>query len=82
VAQLQPVSLGSAYTYFEIKSEQTLSLGVEEKCVEGDGEEPDVDSVVAVPRLSCETRLFFTVRFHVWSYSIVRCIFKVVGWPY
>jgi hypothetical protein len=76
VAQLQPVSLGSAYTYFEKKkSEQTLSLGVEEKCVEGDGGVPDVGSVVAVPRLSCETRLFITFRFHVWSYSIVRMHF-------
>jgi hypothetical protein len=58
------------YTYFEIKSEQTLSLGMEEMCVEGDGGVPDVGSVVAVPRLSCETRLFITFRFHVWSYSI------------
>jgi hypothetical protein len=75
VAQLQPVSLGSAYTYFEIKSEQTFSLGVEEKCVEGDGGVPDVGSVVAVPRLRCETRLFITFRFHVWSYSIVSMHF-------
>jgi hypothetical protein len=39
--------------------------------VEGDGGVPDVGSVAAVPRLRCETRLFITFWFHVWSYSIV-----------
>ena len=44
--------------------------------MEGDGGVPDVGSVVAVPRLSCESRLFSTFRFHIWSYSLVSMHFQ------
>jgi hypothetical protein len=47
--------------------------------VEGDGGVPDVGSVVAVPRLSCESRLFSTFRFHIWSYSLVSMHFQCGG---
>ena len=47
--------------------------------MEGDGGVPDVGSVVAVPRLSCESRLFSTFRFHIWSYSLVSMHFQCGG---
>ena len=49
--------------------------------MEGDGGVPDVGSVVAVvaPRLSCESRLFSTFRFHIWSYSVVSMHFQCGG---
>jgi hypothetical protein len=76
VAQLQAVTLGYACLFFQIKIEQKLSLGVEKECVEGGGGEPDVGSVVALPRFGCETRLFPTFRFHIGSYRIVRRHFQ------
>ena len=47
--------------------------------MEEDGGVPDVGSVVAVPRLSCESQLFSTFRFHIWSYSLVSMHFQCGG---